>query len=199
MQNKMKGYIFLITFILLLVPIFFISTASASDNMTPTSTGTTPGDPEVDAAVAAALSILTIIVALKVAESQLIASGETPEKAKQHVNVLAEGLRPLINTLLKKIPENPSPPAIKNQPVPPIPSPKAKLQTCNYCSGQGFINCPKCGGTGRLVTGSKDGHPTYSTCECFFRPQPGPGRVTCTICNGKGKIIIPSAPTPVTK
>jgi hypothetical protein len=196
MKNEMKCCIVLI--ILFLSSVFFISTGSARDDMTTTSTDTTPGDPGVDAAVAAALAILTIIAALIAAEREMVALGETPERAKQKANLLGDSLRPLINSLLKKIPDAPTTPVGTKPPAPP--TPKTKTITCHYCSGQKWTNCDKCGGTGRKES-TRDGHTVYNACECFFHPElgPEPGHLTCTVCKGTGTLTIPVAPPKVAK
>jgi hypothetical protein len=127
----------------------------------------TPGDPVTDAAIAALITILIIIMLLQLARQQ----GES----EQHIQMLGIGLQPLVNALVKKIPDQSA--------QPPAPSAPKLVTPCHQCKGSKFITCPTCGGRGFTQLGT-----AVTTCTmCYNMPNPpGRGFVTCGVCGGTG-------------
>jgi DnaJ-class molecular chaperone len=54
------------------------------------------------------------------------------------------------------------------------------MATCKACSGKGFIKCPTCRGSGRIVPAIE---PVYTCKNCE-----GSGIVKCGACKGKGTV-----------
>ena len=125
-------------------------------------------DPWTDAAIAAFLTIIIILLLLQEARRQ----GETDA----HVSMLALGLRPLVNSLVKRIPDQPS----------PKPQPAQTIQ-CPDCKGTGWkvpqSPCSTCRGTGI---------PLLARDQYYVEGDPEP---KCSACKGKKMVGGEKCPT----
>jgi DnaJ-class molecular chaperone len=65
----------------------------------------------------------------------------------------------------------------------------AQIETCEGCSGNGYVRCPICEGSGvaRKKTSARKESYLPEKFEC--QTCQGTGRILCKICEGVGKIL----------